>query len=273
MRRALLLTLLVLGGCGSADDDGAKSDGSNPVAVSSAKTVRAGAVRYEMHGKIGIPGAPGGAFPVRGSGTVDGRAFMGRTSFTMDIPRVGQTKVEQILDGRRMFMSSPEFEAITGVKKWVMLELDRADQAAGVDFGTLTSQSAVDPNELLDYLRQAKSVKPKGTETIRGELSKRYAAELNLIDIAERRKGDRVRHSKAEALLRQAGGERLPVTVFVGPGDLVRRLVLEFGEGDDAFRFTIDYIEYGMKLVRKVPPAAQVMDIGELGAAASGLGG
>lgn len=271
IRRAtgIVLTLAVAG-CGAEDDATPASAAStaDPVARAALKTIHAGAVRYEMHGKAGVPGAPGGAFPVRGSGTVDGRAFRGRSTFTMDIPRVGQTKVEQILDGKRIYMSSPEFEAMTGGKKWLVLQVDRP--AVDVDFGALTSQSAVDPTEVLQYLPAVEHVTQTAIESIRGELSKRYDATLDLPGVVEARKKNPVRRAKAKALQRQAGVDELPIRVFVGPGDLVRRLVLRFGAGKD---FTIDYIEYGKPVDAQPPPAGEVMDISELGAAANGLGG
>lgn len=170
-------------------------------------------------------------FPVSGSGTVDVRSKTGRATWRIDVPRVGQTEVRQVRAGRTLYVSLPEFEAIGNGKRWVRLP----PGGAGID-PALAQPIGVDLATLLEELTRPGRWVPEGAARVRGETAARFD-----------------------------GPGR---TVFVGPGDLVRRLVVRDGRG---LAVTLDLIEHGVADAVGSPPADQTMDAGELDAAASGI--
>ena len=269
-----LVAALAVSGCG-AEDSAKKAassakDAIDPVAQAAVTTsAQKGGVALTMKGGAEIGGQK---IPIEGSGVVDRAGKSGRFSFTTTA--AGQSmKIDQIIDDRVIYMSSPVFSQLPGGKKWIKLDLDAELAKQGVDLDALGGGTTQDPAAALEYLKGAGPSKKLGTETINGTETTHYHVDADLSKVAGKAK-DEAGRKAIEKLIQTAGTKTMPIDVWVDGQHLVRREKISYSaqeQGQKAtFAFTMDFTKYGVDVDAKAPPAGEVADFSEVLGAAGG---
>lgn len=270
MRRASLLLLagplvLVLAACGGS---GRSASAPQQVQVDPAKYVRHAAVKtaqapsehMTMTGKVTASGI---GISMSGSGDFSNARHQG--TFTAAFSFAGMNgKIDEVLDGTTIYMSSPLFSTgLPAGKKWVKLDLATFGKSQGIDYSALMSRS---PTQAFQQLEAAGKVTKVGSATIDGVRTTHFRVEH--LDISKLPQG-----AKLEALAHPAYG---PIDVWIDNGNgYVRRETMSFSytvKGHKAtMSMTSDFSKFGEPVRVAVPPANETLDGTKL--ASKGLGG
>ena len=273
--RARLLPLLLalaipLSACGAEDAAQEARDAIDPVAQAATKTAKAGGIQMRFLGSVDGVGLPD-QIPIRGSGVVDSAARKGRLSFRMELPGgLGDTKVEQIIDGLVIYMKMDQLSRlIPGGKEWLKIDLAKAAKSQGLNLEQLMQlgSGSTDPAAVLDYLKGAGSAKRVGNEKVNGVQTTRYDVQVDLRKASKEAGSKQVTRS-VEQLIKMTGTSKIPVQVWIGEDGLVRRERLDFKlrQQGQAGRvaMTIDFLKFGVEVKAGAPPASQTTDLTEL---------
>ena len=270
MRRVLFaaqLTALVVGlvGCGG---DTLSLD---PVADAATKTANSGSSRIEFTMAIKFARE---SIELNGSGVSDYRRSRGSLTYQMDIPGLGEVRIDLRVVGTKMFMRLPDGlgAGLTNGKEWLGFDVGKPLKQAGLGNFDFTRQQ--DPAQALRYLRaastdvrEAGSAEVKGVETTRylGRLDFRKALEVGLDELGLSA-ADRERAREGmETLLDQVGSDSVPFEVFVDGDGLVRRMKTDMSMTVAGERRTLamqmDYFDFGVDVDVNAPPARSVLDL------------
>jgi hypothetical protein len=269
-----LTAALAAAGCG---EDGVASISAAEAAdgTRAAESARVG-FRMKLTG-MGLPEAV----------TVTGRGVAATAAPRMDVTfdfgelveligATGDGRTRVLLDGRRVFVDPPAIPGLElpGGAKWATADLGRAFEAVGIDAGGLGELMRLTPEQQLDALAAAGSVKPVGQETIDGAETTHLRGSVKLSDFIEALPPDRrARVRKAiKDLERLPGGdaqsfdEPTPVDMWVDDEKRLRRMTqaapLPAQKGVPAGRFemTLDFTDYGTPLDIRAPQGGDVFD-------------
>jgi hypothetical protein len=280
-RRLLaLLTLLaaipVLSGCG------AESLSTASIAEAADVTVAERGMRIAIDQTLTLPGA--GRMSTTGSGVMD---TAGQTShLTMKVTSAPDVVVgafdksdlttEVIADHAVVYTHSPQLSQLLGAgRRWLRIDAAKVGEAAGIDVSALT-QPGQDPTQAVRQLRAVGAdIEKVGREDVRGVETMRYRATVDLHRYpALAPAADRAAAREAiERLIELTGASTIPVDVWIGRDDRVRRMTqrLSFkgpgGPSTIAQRFEL--YDFGTKVDIKIPPRSQVTDVTDLAASAS----
>jgi hypothetical protein len=244
----------------------------DPVASAATKTTEAGSSHVEFTIAMKVDGQ---SVDMTGSGAVDFDELRGTLTYDMQVPEVGDVRMEMRMVGTKMYMRMPSElvgEALPEGKEWIGLDLDKALDEMGMGGVDLTAQQ--DPAKILQYLRSAGAqVREDGTASVRGVETKRYVGEMDFrraLEAGLEQSGmskEEQKQARAEMrkVLKQLKSAKIPIEVFIGSDELVRRITMKMdmavaGERID-MSIQMDYFDFGIDVDVAAPPAASVIDV------------
>lgn len=199
--------------------------------------------------------------------TFDGRFDFPRRAgeYSVDATALGlegSGKVRALLVDGIVYLSLDALEGATSAdlegKKW--LKLDPAL------FGGEGQIGQSDPNGGLDAIRGVTGgVERVGTDKVRGARTTHYRVKIDPAQ-AVANAPDEVRE-QARSAVRPLGSEIIPADVWIDTRGRLRKLRLRVGSGSAASpkgSVAFEYFDLGAKVRVEAPPAAEVVDFGEL---------
>lgn len=273
-----LVAALAASGCG-AEDSAKKAAGDarnalDPVAQAAETTSsQKGGIAMTLKGSVSVGGQ---VLPMDGSGVQDRAGKKGRLSVTTQVAGKSM-KMDEILDGKVIYMHSDLFSQLPGGKPWMKVDLRQEASKLGIDLDALGGNAATqDPAAMLDYLKGAGTSKEVGTATVNGTKTTRYHVDVDLRKAASK-SGDADAAKSVEKLIQMAGTSTLPIDVWVDDQHLVRREKVAYSATQQgqkmSFDLTIDFTKFGVKVDADAPPADQVADLSELLKSVGGASG
>ncbi|TXL58022.1 hypothetical protein [Aeromicrobium terrae] len=255
----VLVASVSLAACGDKDDDGTKGSGDSSSVGSSADTTltkdnvfaeltkaqtKAGTSHIDMNVEVA-----GQAIKAKGDVKIGQSADDTAMGMTMDTGQAGAGTLEMRLVDKIFYLN---FGPMTQ-NKFVKIDLTDKDNPIGKQYGDLLDN--IDPSKQLDQIKGAvKSFEKKGAaKELDGVKAQPYAVVVDT--------------SKVEAF-KAAGADaaKLPktltYTMYVGPDNLLRRLISEIPNiaGAGATTLTIDYSKWGEDVSIEKPKASDISD-------------
>jgi hypothetical protein len=230
---------------------GAARTQQNPVARSARDTLARGSEHIALRGAVTVGPA---TIPMVGQGDFQVSPQVGHATFKLH--GVLSATIREVMRDQVIYMSSPLFQrAIPAGKDWVSVDLTKASSRAGIDF---TQFRQTTPTDTLLGLERATRVTKVGTSTVGGQPTVRYRA---VVDFRHVPNGARI-----EKLARVT---TLPIDVWIGKDDLVRRLMMTYRaavSGQSATTtVTMDLSRYGEAVHVQVPSPEKTVDMAKLG--------
>jgi hypothetical protein len=287
VRRPRLLTVLVvLAGataCGQAQaihtsEPPASTHSSAPkpgveLAASAERTSHTKSARVAMRMRMSVP--PNGAvITANAAGVVGFRDRSVDLGLHMTIPGAGVIRMHEIMVWPVIYMHSPLFAAVLHGKQWMKLDMAKLERENGINLNALTSTGSNDPTQMLQTLEnESASLQNLGAATVRGVPTVHYHAVVDLDKAAQNAPAAvraAVRKSDAR-LVEMLGTHRMPMDVWIGKDQLVRRVAYRLPIPIQATGQTVtmavqfDMYDFGVP-AHVTAPAAR--DVAELPAAA-----
>jgi len=270
MRRVLFAVQLAamavgLAGCGG---DTLSLD---PVADAATRTADSGSSRVEFTMAMKFARE---SIEMNGSGVSDYRRSRGSLTYQMELPGLGEVRIDMRVVGTKMFMRLPDGlgAGLTNGKEWLGFDAGKSVEQAGLGNFDFTRQQ--DPAQALRYLRaastdvrEAGSAELKGVETTRylGRLDFRKALEVGLDELGMSAADREKAREGMETLLDQLGSNTVPFEVFVDGDGLLRRMKMDMSMTVAGERLKLamqmDYFDFGVDVDVKAPPARSVLDL------------
>jgi hypothetical protein len=265
----LAIPLVLAAACGGA--------GTALAAVlkASSETTDADSARFRMVITMtDVPGAPG-TIEITSEGELDLKG--NRSHLTMTFPEIpGQTaslgEMEVISDGTILYLRA---DAVTQAAQiptpWIKADLANLSPELA-DLQSLSSGQN-DPSQAIEFLRGAEDIEEVGTETIDGTETTHYRGTLDLEKAAEQAPPEARESVRAavDQVKEQLGSTTVPIEVWVGSDDLIRRMAFEYplpaeAGGSDTSQMVLqmDLFDYGATIEIEPPPADQVTDVSDL---------
>lgn len=271
---AALVAALAAAGCGE-DDNASISAAEAAEGTRAAETARVG-LRMQLSG-MGLPDA----VTITGKGVAATAAP--RMDVTLDLGELveligasGDGRTRVLADGGRVYVDPPAVPGLElpGGATWATADLGRALDAAGVDAGGLGEIMRLTPQQQLDALAAAESVKTVGDETIDGTATTHLRGTVKLSDFVEALPPGR--RARARRAIRQLdklpGGDvesydtPTPIDMWVDDEKRLRRMTqnapipAQKGVPAGRFEMTIDFTGYGTALDVRAPRGADLFD-------------
>jgi hypothetical protein len=249
------------------------------IAQAAEATVAERGMRIAIHQTVTSPGA--GRMSMSGSGVMDTRGQVSHLTLKVTSASdvivgafdMGDLTTEVITDRFTVYTRSPQLSQLLGAgRKWVKIDAAEVSRSAGIDISALT-QSGQDPTQAVRQLKAVGAdIETVGRERVRGVGTTRYRATVDLrrsADLAPA--ADRAAaRSAIDGLIEQIGTSRLPVDVWVGEDDLVRRVSQKLSLGARGGRAAIEqrfeFYDFGAKVDIALPAAGEVTDVSDLAA-------
>ena len=266
--------IAALAGCG-ADDVSTAS-----IAEAADATVAERGMRIALSQTLTIAG--GGRMSTSGTGVMDTRGQASHLTLRVtSAPDVivgafdkSDLVTQVITDHAVVYTHSPQLSQLLGAgRDWVKIDAAEVGKAAGIDVSALT-QPGQDPTQAVRQLTAVSGeVKTIGREDVRGVATTHYRATVDL-----RRSPDLVpaadraaARAAIDRLIEMTGGSPVPVDVWIGADDRVRRLSqklsLTAAGGPSAIEQRFEFYDFGTKVDIDVPDADEVTDVTDLAAA------
>jgi len=275
-------------GCGA--DDAAKKvrETVDPVARAAEKTTAAGGARIDggMVLRVG---------PFRMPMTIDGAVSFEdhRMRMTIDLdPVKGLSTVEnaqlrdevgvpmeyvQTLD--EVFVSTAEVRR-KGQEQgidWIKLDLSELDDKADLDLERANQYSEVNPDAMLRALRTTGDARKVGSENIRGAMTDRYTATIDMRrypELVPEEDRDEARRT-ADLMIKEWGGPTQKLDVWIDEQGLIlrERMPMRFKESGKTFKanLILHFLDVGQEQRVETPEDGEVQDVTD--EAADELGG
>jgi len=239
------------------------------LAASAARTSHAKSARIAMTMRMTVP--PSGTSVVaNASGVVGFRDRSGDLDMHMTIPGAGAIEMREVMVWPVIYMRSPLFAAALHGKQWMKLDLAKIERANGVNLNAVTSTGSSDPTQMLQALEnESDSLQNLGAATVRGVPTVHYHAVIDLDKAAKNAPAAlraAVRRSDAR-LVAMLGTHRMPMDVWIGHDDLVRRLAYHMSVpiaatgGKMAMDVRLDMFDFGVPVHVTAPPAGEVAEL------------
>jgi hypothetical protein len=243
--------------------------------------------------QITTPDLPS-AIDVTGAGDYATKARTGALNLNLNLGSVAglatllgsnsSLTIQELLNGADVYVKLPALlsSRISGGKPWLEVNLAKLAAQHGVSglSSLLENPAASNPAVILQYLKAVSSttVTKLGTATIDGYPTTHYRATIDLAKYpAAVPAADRTAAAAAiKALEKSSSLKDLPINVWVGQHNLVRRMSVELSQpvgslGTLGVALTIDLSDYGPQPTPTYPPASQVTNASSLLSAASSL--
>jgi hypothetical protein len=240
-----LVGALALTACGS-------SVSLTPVAKAADSTLKQQSEHVALTGSVTVAGK---TLTVSGDGDFQSNPNLGAMTLKMSGGGL-DTTMEEVIDGTTIYMRSPLFsKGLPAGKTWVSLDLEKQGKQLGIDFSQFAQTN---PTDALSALKKAGSVTKAGTETIDGESTTHYLARIDLSKAPQGKQLEKSAHVKYA-----------PVDVWVGDGNLLRRMTMHYsidaaGQAM-ATTMTMSFTSYGEHVTAQVPSADETVDMSKLG--------
>jgi len=239
------------------------------LAASAARTSHAKSARIAMTMRMTVP--PSGTSVVaNASGVVGFRDRSGDLDMHMTIPGAGAIEMREVMVWPVIYMRSPLFAAALHGKQWMKLDLAKIERANGVNLNAVTSTGSSDPTQMLQALEnESDSLQNLGAATVRGVPTVHYHAVIDLDKAAKNAPAAlraAVRRSDAR-LVAMLGTHRMPMDVWIGHDDLVRRLAYHVSVpvaatgGKMVMDVRLDMFDFGVPVHVTAPPAGEVAEL------------
>jgi len=239
------------------------------LAASATRTSHAKSARMAMTMRMTVP--PSGASIVaHANGVVGFRNRDADMTMNMTIPGAGAIRMREVMVWPVIYMRSPLFAAALHGKQWMKLDMAKIERANGVNLNALTSTSSSDPTQMLQTLEnESDSLQNLGAATVRGVPTVHYHAVIDLAKAAKNAPASmRAAVQKSDArLVAMLGTHRMPMDVWIGQDQLVRRLAyhmsLPIASTGETMRMAIqlDMFDFGVPVHVTAPPAGQVAEL------------
>jgi hypothetical protein len=279
---ALVAATAGLVACGGGDD----AVSADSVAQAATKTSNVKSYRVDTTTSMKLPGSSQ-EVTFRGAGVFAPGARRGRLE--LDLSELNQVlgpqgspynfgHVQLIMAGSNMYMRIPFLKQVApSLKPWVKINLERAAQAAGIDFSSfLQFGQGGDPTQTLQFLRGAGKVKKVGTEKVRGVDTTHYEATVDLRKVADNAPAkDRPELRRSmQRVIALTGEKTLPLEIWVDDDGLVRRETyhekLAIQGSSTEIKAAMELYDFGAPVAAPVPPASLVTDLTAAAAGAQG---
>jgi hypothetical protein len=244
----------------------------DPVASAATKTAASGSSRVEFTIALKVPGE---TINMNGSGLFDYRDPRGSLTYNMQVPGLGDVRMDMRMVGTKMFLRMPRELAGEGLpngKEWLGFDLGKSLEQAGL--GSLDFAQQQDPAQTLQLLRAASAdVKKAGAAVVKGVDTTRYVGRMDFrkaldvgldelgLSAAEREKAQK----GMNWMLDQLGAKSVPFEVYVDGDGLLRRMKMDMSmtiEGERlAAAMQMDYFDFGVDVDVQAPPARSVFDV------------
>lgn len=242
--------------------------GLDPVANAAESTAKAGSAEFGLAGQVTTAGQ---TIPIKGSGAVDMRALKMRMTISTTVPGLGDTNIDELMDGTTIYMHMPQLASrMPGGKSWMKVDLAAFGKSQGVDLTKALQQSGgqQNPADMLSYLKGVGNSRVVGHEAIRGADTTHYSATID-IGKALDRIGDKQAVDSLKQLESTSGVSTIPVDVWVDRSGLVRREHIQMsmtpaGSPATAMDMTVEFLRFGVSVDTTAPPADQVLDLSSL---------
>jgi hypothetical protein len=244
MRRAWLLTPLVLAGCGGGGTGTPVS--GNPLAAAADATARQATERVDLQARLDLSSGPLGqqSYSVGGSGAFDNKAGEGALRLSVTAAIGGSATLDEIFRHRVIWVRSPLISALLPKgKQWLRFDLAKEAQVLGLDFNELTGQT---PSDALAKLHLQGRVTTIGKETVAGVATTHYRVAL-----APRKGGTGAHYKSVEAWVDNQGLVRKVKLDFTTPGT---------SRGSAHTVVAMVFSHFGAPVSVAPPPAGQVFD-------------
>jgi hypothetical protein len=227
----------ILAALGVVPFDGSK----NALAAAAVKTSDAGSSRVDLSKTIRADSRVDSS---QAAGVFDYRAQIGRLNYT---------------NGQKQIFLKPYVYEFGVSKQPVWCEYDLSGLGPGFLFGAITGFRN-DPGAALINLKESGTYKKVGKESLFGVVTTHYAGNVELAKLEEREADPTVLNLMREFSAYNQG--RLPVDVWVGPDEFVRRLGTAFAlpvkSGRAHIEAIFDLSHYGIAVAVKRPPRSGI---------------
>lgn len=282
-RAALLAAAALLAGCG---EDADRPD-PQTIVEAARTTDGKGGVHVVFEARIDIEGAPR-AVEFRGVGDEDRRARTAEYEIDLSSIAALDPSIGSPEDWRgAMVKRGPVAWARLGVLdnvltqlgfrrgSWIEMDLRQRPDPRTELGRSLAQLNEQDPGQLLDYAHAAEATERVGEESVAGVPTVRYRGTVALDDVAGALPPDEraAVQENADRVRRATGDDELPIDVWIGRDALIRRIRLryDFERNPDTGRkldaeveATAELSGFGRRVVPRVPPDDEVVDVAEL---------
>jgi hypothetical protein len=244
MTRSLLVVVallaLVAGGCGDARDPFAALD------LAAKRSGEVDSIRQSITMETDLGGE---RMSLEGEGAFTADSLDGEMTATT-VAGGEELEFELISVGGTMYMRSEALPLPKG-KEWIKT----ADMPV----------SSMEPDELVNHLRESQGVTNVGTEEIRGEPTTHFRGPVDFEKLVEAAFGD----DMAEQLkqLPDAEAYGIAVDVWVREDGLPARIGMKITAPENvggAMTMTVDFLDYDVPIEVEAPPADKVIEESEL---------
>jgi hypothetical protein len=235
MRRLVVVAPLVaaLAACG-----GNGGGGGDPVAKAATATAEKNSEHVEFDGTT-VNGSS--TLTIKGSGEFETKPQRGTVLFSFQSPQ-GAGSLHEVMNGWRMYMISALLNGrLPAGKAWVLVDLQKAGRAAGIDF---SSFSAATPAQTLAALESTGKSTKIGSDTIDGMKTTHYRATIDPNKTASGRKFERATHATYA-----------PIDVWVGDDGYVHRMRIGYSAAKlGKSQMTMTLSKFGEPVSITIPP-------------------
>ncbi|MDQ5816180.1 MAG: hypothetical protein M3516_07805 [Actinomycetota bacterium] len=268
---------LVAGACGGGSDQSPAA----AIAAASVNTTEAGSAKVSIASTTTVPEALAGGGPTSiefgGEGAVDYENQVGE--MTMDMSDMGGGaaggpalgEMNMVFEGTMIYMQFDLLaQQLPEGKSWVRFDLTTVAEELGVDVSQFTQFSNNDPTAALQYLEGATDLEEIGSEEVRGEETTHYEGVVDLQKAADNVEDEEL--AKAfEQVIEVGGQEEIPVEVWVGDDETIRRVQYAFetpaGQGSTetlSSELSMEFFDFGTEVDVTIPPDDETVDLQEL---------
>ena len=214
---ALLLSAVLLVGCGSSGDEAEVGPNQNALAKAASRTQDQHSAHMTISGKSEVAGQEADS---TGSGVVD--FDQGESSLTTEAAGI---QIQAVLADATMYMRFPaELSRLPDGKEWAKIDLDGV--LGGSAFSDALGGGGSNPAQYLQQLAISSGVKQVGKEQVAGHPTTHYRAVVDYRDIIEN--GPESQREIAEKSLEFSAQPTVPVEVWIDDDGLIRRQRLQF---------------------------------------------
>ncbi len=249
---------------GDASSSPAATSSATPVAIAPAALVRTSVATAKK-----VTSSELTLTAVTSAGTVTADAQVGyrptRMSLTMSGLSGDSGTVKQILVGTTMYLQMPMLTKQTG-KPWAKIDLSDPTLTKGLNLSSLLGQAQqVDPGQSLQLLEKSANLTLVGTESVSGVSTRHLKGTVDVASTLSQYSPELTK--QLTAML--SDGQMGPVTldVWIDGDNLPRKTVQTLSVAGSPTTVTLLVKSYNKPVTVTVPPAAQVVDLAELGKA------
>ena len=234
----MIVLLLTLAGCGGSSSKETVS--GDPVAAAAGTTAKQPSEKVGLAAKLDVAGQ---SVKLAGVGAFRNSSDEGQLHLVVSIGSFGPGKLDEVFDGKTVWLRSPLLTSTLRGKHWIKLDLTKPAKVLGFDLNALAGQA---PSSALAKLKLGGKVTKVGTDSIGGVETTHYRKELS--------------------------GQYRSADAWVDDKGLVRRLKLDYDAKVDPSSkegahtvLTMDLYDFGTAVSATPPSAADVVDSSEVG--------